>query len=150
MTLSGAVSIAREQIKREEGCRLHAYPDPLTGGEPYTIGWGHTGDDVEADSIWTQEKADLTFDTDLAGCVSDLDSNLLWWDELNEPRMAVLLSMVFQMGIGRVLKFRNALQAMEAGDWPEAAAEMLDSSWAAQTPARAKRLSRQMLTGVVA
>lgn len=148
MSLSGAVSIAREQIKREEGCRLHAYADPLSGAEPYTIGWGHTGPDVSPNAVWTQEKADLTFDTDLAGCVSDLDANLLWWDELNEPRMAVLLSMVFQMGIGRVLKFRNALQAMEAGDWPEAAAEMLDSSWAAQTPARAKRLSRQMLTGV--
>lgn len=29
-------------IKAFEGCRLRAYPDPATGGEPYTIGWGLT------------------------------------------------------------------------------------------------------------
>lgn len=29
-------------IKRFEGCRLKAYADPATGGEPYTIGWGLT------------------------------------------------------------------------------------------------------------
>jgi lysozyme len=26
----------------EEGCILHAYPDPATGGKPWTIGVGHT------------------------------------------------------------------------------------------------------------
>lgn len=29
-------------IKRWEGCRLKAYPDPATGGEPWTIGYGLT------------------------------------------------------------------------------------------------------------
>ena len=29
-------------IKQYEGCRLIAYPDPATGKEPYTIGWGST------------------------------------------------------------------------------------------------------------
>ncbi len=29
-------------IKQYEGCRLDAYPDPATGGEPWTIGWGST------------------------------------------------------------------------------------------------------------
>ncbi len=29
-------------IKRWEGCKLEAYPDPGTGGEPWTIGWGTT------------------------------------------------------------------------------------------------------------
>ncbi|WP_141395346.1 glycoside hydrolase family protein, partial [Enterobacter hormaechei] len=27
-------------IKRFEGCRLRAYPDPATGGAPWTIGYG--------------------------------------------------------------------------------------------------------------
>ncbi|HID1023608.1 TPA: glycoside hydrolase family protein, partial [Klebsiella michiganensis] len=30
-------------IKRFEGCRLTAYPDPGTGGAPWTIGYGWTG-----------------------------------------------------------------------------------------------------------
>lgn len=29
-------------IKRWEGCRLKAYPDPATGGDPWTIGYGLT------------------------------------------------------------------------------------------------------------
>lgn len=29
-------------IKQFEGCRLNAYPDPATGGDPWTIGIGHT------------------------------------------------------------------------------------------------------------
>lgn len=29
-------------IKKWEGCRLTAYPDPGTFGEPWTIGYGHT------------------------------------------------------------------------------------------------------------
>lgn len=31
-----------ELIKRWEGCRLKAYPDPATGGDPWTIGYGLT------------------------------------------------------------------------------------------------------------
>lgn len=31
-----------EIIKKFEGCRLKAYPDPATGGEPWTIGYGTT------------------------------------------------------------------------------------------------------------
>lgn len=33
---------AIELIKEFEGLELSAYPDPGTGGEPYTIGYGHT------------------------------------------------------------------------------------------------------------
>lgn len=29
-------------IRKYEGCKLRAYPDPATGGLPITIGWGST------------------------------------------------------------------------------------------------------------
>ena len=29
-------------IRKYEGCKLKAYPDPATGGLPITIGWGST------------------------------------------------------------------------------------------------------------
>ena len=29
-------------IKKFEGCKLNAYPDPATGGAPWTIGYGNT------------------------------------------------------------------------------------------------------------
>jgi lysozyme len=48
-----------------EDCKLEAYPDPGTGGEPWTIGWGHTGDDVVPGLVWSQERADSQLRTDL-------------------------------------------------------------------------------------
>lgn len=49
-----------------ESCRLTAYPDPGTGGAPWTIGWGHTGPEVVKGLNWTQLKADEVFAQDLA------------------------------------------------------------------------------------
>jgi hypothetical protein len=40
--IPAAVTVALPLVKEFEGCRLSAYPDPETGGEPWTIGWGST------------------------------------------------------------------------------------------------------------
>ncbi len=37
------VNAGLDLIESFEGLRLTAYPDPGSGGEPYTIGYGHTG-----------------------------------------------------------------------------------------------------------
>ena len=42
-------------IKYYEKCRLTAYMP--TANDVLTIGWGHTGPDVQKDSVWTQEQA---------------------------------------------------------------------------------------------
>lgn len=44
-----------------ESCKLKAYPDPGTGGAPFTIGWGDTGPDVVPGLVITQEEADRRF-----------------------------------------------------------------------------------------
>jgi lysozyme len=44
-----------------EQCRLQAYPDPATGGAPWTIGWGDTGPDVVSGLVITQAQADARF-----------------------------------------------------------------------------------------
>jgi hypothetical protein len=58
------------------------------------------------------------------------------------------LNMTFNLG-DRLLGFRKALAAVQAGDWSTAAAEMLDSQWAAQVGPRAQRLAEAMRTGVM-
>lgn len=49
-------------VKKYEGCRLKAYPDPATGGKPITIGFGSTrnadGGDFKLGDIITAEKAE--------------------------------------------------------------------------------------------
>jgi lysozyme len=54
--------------------------------------------------------------------------------------------MAFQMGTKGLLAFRRTLGSIEDGQYSEAALEMLDSTWAKQTPARAMRLATQMET----
>lgn len=46
-----------------EGCSLTAYWDE--NGKVWTIGWGHTGNDVYEGLVWSQEKADEVFRTDI-------------------------------------------------------------------------------------
>lgn len=44
-------------IRAHEGLRLDAYPDPATGGDPWTIGYGHTGPDVSPGLTITEDRA---------------------------------------------------------------------------------------------
>jgi lysozyme len=53
-----ALAYAMSLIKQFEGCRLEAYPDPGTGGDPWTIGWGSTGAGIRKGVRWTQAQAD--------------------------------------------------------------------------------------------
>ena len=72
-------------IKQFEGCArlrtdglIEAYPDPGTGAEPWTIGWGATGRGVEPGSVWTQAQCDERLENDLvryAKGVSDAIGN---------------------------------------------------------------------------
>lgn len=65
-------------IKRFEGCArlradgmVEAYPDPGTGGAPWTIGWGATGRDdvlggrIGKATVWTQAQCDERLARDL-------------------------------------------------------------------------------------
>ncbi len=64
-------------IKRFEGCArlrtdelVEAYPDPGTGGAPWTIGWGATGSGPDGarigpGTVWTQEQCDQRLAEDL-------------------------------------------------------------------------------------
>lgn len=65
----------------------------------------------------------------------------------NDARKSILISMAYQMGADGLAKFMNTLKAVAQKRWNDAAAGMLNSAWAKQTPNRAKRHAQQMLTG---
>jgi GH24 family phage-related lysozyme (muramidase) len=59
-------------VRKFEGCaklrpdgKYDAYPDPGTGGEPWAIGWGHTGPGVRKGVIWTRAECDAALARDL-------------------------------------------------------------------------------------
>jgi lysozyme len=64
-----------------------------------------------------------------------------------DPRICVLLSMCYQMGLDGVAKFKNTLGHIAQASWGNAKAGMLASLWAKQTPNRAKRHAQTMLNG---
>jgi lysozyme len=140
----------REQLIGFEGWFLKAYPDPLTGGEPWTVGVGHTGPEVKKGVVWTQEQVSEALDADIAEAERDVLALCPWFDRWqldNLPRRAVLIGMAFQMGRSRLALFKGFLSAARDEQFNHAANEMRDSRWARQTPKRASRLARQMETG---
>ncbi|WP_435202882.1 lysozyme [Qipengyuania sp. 902] len=66
-------------IKRFEGCArvrrdglVEAYPDPGTGGAPWTIGWGATGAGIGPGTVWTQAQCDARLERDIARHAEDV------------------------------------------------------------------------------
>lgn len=132
-----------KQLRSEEGEVLSAYVDHLGYT---TIGVGRLIDKRKGGGISAEESAYL-LQNDVNKVSAQLDSRLPWWRKLGEARQAVLQGMAFQMGIDGLLGFKNTLAMVERGDYEGAANGMLNSKWATQTPARAKRMSEQMRTG---
>lgn len=56
-----------------------------------------------------------------------------------EPRYVIIQSMIYQLGLTGFLGFKKTIKLMKAGEWNQAAFEMLDSKWRRQTENRAYR-----------
>lgn len=128
------------QLRLHEGERLKPYR--CTAGK-LTIGVGRNLDDRGI----TAEESSYLLANDITREERALLNALPWVAQLDEVRQRVLLDMVFNMGLGGLLQFKNTLATIKAGDYQRAASMMLDSSWATQVGQRAERLSRMMATG---
>lgn len=131
-------------LRGEEGEVLHEYKDHLGYS---TIGIGRLIDKRKGGGI-TKDEAAYLLGNDVDKVVEQLNKRLPWWTKLDDARKGVLINMAFQMGIDGLLGFKNTLRMIEQGKYADAASGMLNSLWARQTPARAKRMADQMRTGV--
>lgn len=129
----------RVLIGTDEGCRLTVYLD--TRGVP-TIGYGRN---LRDKGISPAEAAYLR-DNDIADAERDCQT-LPWFGGLSDARQLVILSMVYNMGLGTVQTFRRMIAALQRFDYDSAADEMLLSEWAHQVGARAHRLAEMMRHG---
>ena len=137
------IEIATEQIKEDEGLVLHAYADTLGYS---TIGYGRLIDKRKGGGI-NQDEANYLLQNDVNARLMVLKNAVDCFARLDDARKAVLLNMSFQLGIAGLLKFKSTLGYIEAGDYENAATNMMKSLWARQTPNRAGRLAEQMRTG---
>lgn len=134
-------SMLEQMLRRDEGERLRIYTDTL--GHP-TIGVGRA---LDTQGI-TSAEADYLLLGDIYRVQAEAGKNFPWAGGLSPERMTVLLSMLFQLGLPKVMEFHEFLSAMEHQNWSRAAEEMRKSKWHAQTPIRNERLATQMETGV--
>lgn len=130
----------KEQLLRHEGLRLKPYKDSIG---KLTVGVGRNLDDKGI----SKAEAMTMLENDIQDATDDLRTSLPWVDNLDWPRKAVLINMCFNLGITRLLGFKNTLMAIEDSRWQDAHDHMLQSKWAQQVGPRAIELARQMLTG---
>ena len=136
-----------EDLKRDEGLRLRAYPDPETGADPWTIGYGHTGREVHPGLVWTQIQAEAALNVDIAATERGLNTALPWWEHLDDIRQDAVANWAFNAGLHGVLEFQDTLAALKAGNWTLAASNLLNSKAARELPQRYSRLARMIATG---
>jgi len=112
-----AVAISRQF----EQYRLTAYWDALA--LRWTIGWGHTGDDVGADSVWTQTQADA----DQVARMERVEEKVRSLITIALPSGAIgaLISLADNAGIGIEIGSR-LIAAINRRDWISAAHEFID------------------------
>jgi lysozyme len=106
-------------IKECESCKLKSYRD-IVG--IWTIGWGHTGSEVNPDLIWTQEQADNQLRQDL-GRVEDGVSDRLEVD-VNENQFSALVSLAYNIGL-RNFNTSGLLKQVNLGNFDIAAERFL-------------------------
>lgn len=101
-------------LKYFEDCNLKAYPDPATGGAPWTIGWGHTGPEVKRGLVWTQKQADDALVADLARFERAVSTAVRV--PLNQGQFDALVSFTYNLGEGN-LKSSTLLKMVNAGNF---------------------------------
>ena len=109
-------------IKPFEGCKLKAYPDPATGGDPWTIGWGATGEQIHSGVTWTQAQADNRLILDASRFERGVKQQLKVALTVNQ--LAALISFSYNVGLGNFGK-STLLKCLNDGDIKGASLQFL-------------------------
>lgn len=137
-------------LKAEEGLKLKAYKDSLG---VWTIGYGTTlkslglTDATAAQMEITRFQAEEYLRAEAAKALSGVEAAFPWWAGLDPVRQAIVVAMAYQLGLSGVRGFKKFVAAIQARDFKKAAAEMMDSKWARQTPNRAARAALMLKDG---
>ena len=118
-------------IRDAEGLRVKAYPDPGTGGNPWTIGYGHTGPDVHPGMVISVDQASAYLVNDLATAEQFVEHAA---PVCTDNQFAALVSFAFNCGrrnlqTSTLLRLHNQkdyrLAKLEFGRWTHAAGRVL-------------------------
>ena len=134
-----------QRIELHEGRRLCPYEDSLGN---LTVGVGHLLRRPAMMECWTHARVDHVFAADVRAArrYARLDAGDSW---LGLPRLQrdVLTELAFQLGGRGLAMFTRMLGAISARDYEQAAADLLASRLARQTPARTRELACLLASG---
>ena len=110
-------------IKSFEGLELKAYPDPATGGEPWTVGDGHTGPAARPGLVWTQAQANNALADDVSR-FADGVSKLIGAAPTTGNQFDAMVSLAYNIGLGN-FKESTLLRLHKEGDYAGAAGQFI-------------------------
>lgn len=149
-------------IKEFEGCArrrpdglFEAYPDPGTGGAPWTIGWGATGPGIGPDTVWTQSQCDQRLSEDIDRHALEVE-RVLSGCPTSQGQFDALVSFHFNTGAihrATLTKYHCRgeydLAAAEFGKWRYAGGRILNGLVRRRRQEAAMYLSDRIQTGTL-
>jgi len=128
-----------QMLKTQEGFMPTVYQD----NGSLSIGYGRN---LVTNGV-TKEEALYLLRNDIDRVTAALTKKYSVFEELTNPRRAVLISMAYNLGIEKLSTFKEMFKALDRRDYPLAAREMRMSKWCDQTNTRCLVLSEMMETG---
>lgn len=144
------LELLKADLIREEGKELKVYPDhlgKLTCGIGHLIVKGDPEYGKPKDTPITEERCQELFLKDVKRTTDGLFAALPWLHEKPQHVQRALVNMAFQLGVQGLVGFRNTLMYIRRGEYEVARSNALQSRWASQTPARARRVLALLVTG---
>ena len=143
------LSLMDDELERDEGRRYVPYSD--TRGFQ-TVGIGHNlASPIPSAWIYplTDDEIDQLLDHDLSITIAALDLHIGWWRTLDEVRQRCVCNIAFNLGVGSLMGFHDALADLKAGNFINASQEFQDSDWYKEVGDRAVRICQAIKTGVM-
>lgn len=134
-----AGSRLEKKVKKNEGFSALPYRD--TEGN-LTVGHG-----INLDAGITEEESLLIVRHRLARIREAVAYNIPFFTRLSLARQDILVEMAYNMGVAKLLGFKDMLSALAVDDYENASLEMLDSKWSRQVKGRAVLMAKSMLKG---
>jgi lysozyme len=136
----------RIEIEKDEGKQLTSYKD--TQGN-WTVGIGHFlgPNPIYSGKTITEEQCQEYFEEDFEEAVKGAQQACAGFSGLDGPRKGALVNMAFELGGPTLSTFHTFLGYVNDGLYQEAAIDLLNTRYAKQVPARAKRIAYRIQTG---
>lgn len=137
------MEIVKEDLVRHEGYVTEIYL--CSEGYP-TFGIGHMVTEDDMEHTWpvgtpvTDERILDVFAKDCEAAYTDACAIFLNLESHPMDVQRVVVNMAFNLGRSRLGKFKNMISAVNEGNYPKAADEMVDSRWYRQVKTRGVEL----------